>query len=171
MRKSTYWSSLLKVVPSPQASPIKKNHFSSWPIYAKPGAPYYLCKALISRRLDIGRKASLKVYQLPLLENTSQKSTVVQYFLVEIFAKLWFVWSIEHEEKLIFEVANTKEVGTLFTQLCLCYGAVQDCRVNNIQIRNFALRMPLCRIIYCGLKLIPTQCTLRAPQEDFAWRS
>lgn len=81
------------------------------------------------------------------------------------------MWATEHEEKLTFGVANTKEVGSLVIKLHLCYGAVQDCRVNNIQFRNFALGMPLCRTIYCGLQLIPTQCTHRAPQEDFAWWS
>lgn len=78
------------------------------------------------------------------------------------------MWSIKCEEKLIFEVANTKEVGSLFTTATFMLWC---CRVTNIQIRNFAQKMPLCRVIYCGLQLIPTQYTLRAPQEDFAQRS
>lgn len=76
LRKNTYWSNLVKAAPSPQASPIKENHFSSWPsflIYAKPGVPYYLCKALISRRVDIGGKASLKSTSYPFLKAHHKK--------------------------------------------------------------------------------------------------
>lgn len=40
---------------------------------------------------------------------------MVYYFLIEIFAKFRLLWPTEHEEKLIFEVANTKEIRRVFT--------------------------------------------------------
>lgn len=48
-------------------------------IYAKPGLPYYLYKALISRRLAIGGKASLKSTAYPFLQ-VYHKNTVGYYF-------------------------------------------------------------------------------------------
>lgn len=78
------------------------------------GRPYYLCKALISRSLATGGKASLMATAYPSCKHMT-KSNVVYYFLTEMFAKFWLMWSTEHEEKCIFEVENRKEVRSLFT--------------------------------------------------------
>lgn len=96
----------------------KRTIFSSWPmegliIYAKPGVPYYLCKALISRALAIRGKASLKSTTYSFLKYIAKKHCGL--LLSEIFAKFWLMWSTEHEEKWIIQVANTNEVRSLFT--------------------------------------------------------
>lgn len=146
MRKTTYRSSLLKVVI--RGCEVLKHHqlkskrtiflHGLWRallfmqnlecliIYAKP-------RLAEDWPLEEKHHSSLL---LTLSCKCITKSTAVYQFLIEIFAKFWLMWFTEHEEKWIFEVANTKEVRSVFTQLYLCQGVKQNCRGRSVPARK-----------------------------------